>query len=1032
MVVKAFCDKLFENEHEWNQFKEVYNLINEKYANIEEPIYILSNVFLSNAQIDVLILARKGIAILELKSYEGKIYGSENGEWVVITANGKEVSMPENLFQQLSQQKFAIVDKLKVIRKGNFERIEEKKLYLIQCWGYFNKGSTYDINQMGERAHIWFDIITANDLIEKMSFLKAGYLLESKDMDAIVKGLNLKPYSFEKPPIQEDSTFESNWNKELSVFIEPKNWGKILSKIKDSNLITVVGVPNIGKTTTIMNLANELKKSGYRIHEDNESLINSRGTKDKKDRKEYYNLLNNKNVFILDDLFGNTEYEPSLGNKWVNLIIDIIDSSVNQSRIIIGSRRDVVDAFLLSNNELSRRGLLNEFKNSIIELRFSDYDGKNRKEIFDKNLNFFHLIEKNKEAILNRNMDKITKELLLPGDISYFIQKAKENVDFQESDLDTYIDKAKQQINSIVIDIKSLDDYEKIFLYNLFINQNFSSDDLEAVYLHCLPQGLTDRDYFAECLDNFEGKFIKNSIEIQFPADKKYKLEFIHDVYKEAIEKLITTEKVERLKIEDILKKIHELIRLQSIEEWNTDTHISSIILGDSNYDTIKFNIYTIILRYYTVFNIQIKDLVFEILDSLSFGGSSSVDFLFQSGAGNLELEMPESCDGSSKFLTELFNNYDKFVEECDYFNALFKKDELKINIAYCLAYRLNSNIVTNFQDKLKELLNGNEDVKHLIAKCIIKHYDFLKEDNKKLLYNIGFKKSLLMQFLIHNYSILSRDLKDTLEKQIVSSDKTLLIETCKTFLLNYSFIPNEIRRHYDFVFCLKDELVIKEVGKAFGTWFSGAFKDIDYDKKRETPDKKVLDLYCDYLKNEKIVLENLEEMMGFYESSADYGTLAYSILDPNKDNLSNKTNPKWDNPFYSELKKSLEINMILLLSSTNNQKEKYGHAHLYNDAFFWYSVSGNIELFEKTKNILNENNNIKITFLEIIENHIDCDMEFSKNPFRFKIPQIELIYKLSKPPNRPEIMAKANGILDYIKSLGDNHSIEITKDDYS
>ncbi|MDP3103534.1 MAG: hypothetical protein Q8M95_02885, partial [Candidatus Methanoperedens sp.] len=600
--------------------------------------------------------------------------------------------------------------------------------------------------------------------------------------------------------------------------------------------------------------------------------------------------------------------------------------------------------------------------------------------------------------------------------------------------------------------IKRLKDYEKIFLFNLFINQNINIDDLEAIYFQLSDS--IEQDYFENCIKKFEDNFIKTRIDSELWTDegiidfakKIKKVGFIHHIYIEAIEKIINFDELECKRLEDILNRLYNLVKNRSISEWKPK---------DSNYNSVKFNIYKIALRYYTIFNIRIKELVFEILDSLSFGGLSSDDFFFQSGADNLELEMPESCDGSSKFLTELFNNYDKFVEEYDYFNALFKKDELKINIAYCFAYRLNSNIVTNFQDKLKEFSNGKEDVKHLIAKCIIKHYDFLKEDNKKLLYNIGLKKSLLMQFLIHNYSILSKDLKDTLENQIVNSDKTLLIETCKIFLLNYSFLPNETRKHYDFVFCLKKDLVIKEVGKAFATWFSGAFKDIDYDKKRETPDKKVLDLYCDYLQNEKIVLENLEEMMGFYESadygtlaysilhvayigfteaneSADYGTLAYSILDPNKDNFSNKTNPKWDNPFYSELKKSLEINMILLLSSTNKQKEKYGQAHLYNDAFFWHSLSGNMELFEKTKNILNENNNIKITFLEIIENHLNCDMEFSKNPFRFKNPQIELIYKLSKPPNHPRIIAKANWIIDYIKSLGDNHFIEINKDDYS
>ncbi len=306
MVVKAFCDKLFENEHEWNQYKEVYNLIKEKYANIEEPIYILSNVFLSNAQIDVLILAIKGIAILELKSYEGKIYGSENGEWGVITANGKEVSLSENLFQQLNQQKFAIVDKLKVIRKGNFERIEEEKLYRIQCWGYFNKGSTYDINQVGERAHIWFDVITANDLIEKMSFFNAGYLLGSKDMDAIVKGLNLTDFSFKKRPPPTEDSFESNYRRELSVFIPPRNWDEIVSRIMNSNIVTIEGDPRVGKTTAIMNIAKELKKSGYEIKENKESLKTLFHSREEKDQKEFSNIIKNKklqNVAINDNAY---------------------------------------------------------------------------------------------------------------------------------------------------------------------------------------------------------------------------------------------------------------------------------------------------------------------------------------------------------------------------------------------------------------------------------------------------------------------------------------------------------------------------------------------------------------------------------------------------------------------------------------------------------------------------------------------------------------------------------------------------------
>ncbi len=1025
MVVKAFCDKLFENKHEWNQFKEVYNLINEKYANIEEPIYILSNVFLSNAQIDVLILAIKGIAILELKSYEGKIYGSENGEWVVITANGKEVSLSENLFQQLNQQKFAIVDKLKVIRKGNFERIEEEKLYRIQCWGYFNKGSTYDINQVGERAHIWFDVITANDLIEKMSFFKAGYLLGSKDMDAIVKGLNLKPYSFEKPPIQEDSTFESNWRKQLSVFIEPQNWDKIFNKIKDSNIITVVGDRNAGKTTTIMNLAKELKKSGYRVHEDKDSLIRFFNQREEKDQKEYYHLINNKNVFILDDIFGKSEYEPGLGNKWVYLIIDFLDSSVNLSKIIIGSRRDVINDFLFNNNELNRCNLLNEFKNSIVDLKFSDYNEEKRKEIFDKNLNFIHLNDKNKEAILNKNIEKITKELLLPGDISYFIQKARDG-DFRENKLNIYIERAKQQLNSIKIEINSLNDYERIFLYNLFINQNFSIDDLEAIYSHCLPLESTNRDYFTKCIENFEGKFINIKTEtVLLSTERIKKLEFIHDVYKEAIEKLIKTNKEECRILEDILSKLFNSLHERSISDWNPDSE---------KYNIVKFHIFQTTLRYYADFSYHIKDSVIEILNNLSIKKLSIFERSLElSGWDDVLYILNENVKsyGSSKYIEQLFYNYDKFDDELkDKFKGLFKNIDYAEVLAYCYAYYLDPQTVIKFQDKLKELSNGSDEAKSRVAKCIIKNYDFINEDNKKLLLSLGLKTTI-MKYLIHNYDLISNELKEILLEQIQSATENELIETGDVFLVNYSSLSENIIKHYEFIFKSNNELINKKIGKALSTWFDGAFTHLNYDKQREKIDNKVLNLYCEWLrsdKNEENTLDWCWHFIGAEGISAELTSSIYSYKEEKSDLL----NPKWIDPFYEKLKEGIETRLINLLCLTNTPIKK---GYIYSDAFDWFQCSGNYELLKRISNIINEEDTIKTEFLEecIWKTTDDIEIKEVNNfPFKITISQFKLIEELSKPPNGHEIRIKATEKLNYIKDLMDKKIIKITQDDYS
>jgi hypothetical protein len=805
----------------------------------------------------------------------------------------------------------------------------------------------------------------------------------------------------------------SSYNKQISVFVPPKNWDQMLERINATNLIVISGDPFSGKTTTLYNIARVLSDKGYKIENNVENIKELFSVKkDSKKPKAFSEKWNQKYVFILDDIFGDTQFDTSLGNFWSKKLITILNNSQHSSKFLVGTRENILDEFYRTNDELQIHGKLDDFKKCVFELGITSYDANDLVEILKKNASFIKL-EEPKMALLLKKVDMITQKL--PGSIYNVLEEVQNTNNFDENSLNRIL----SENNSGVVfsnRIKRLKDYEKIFLFNLFINQNFNIDDLEAIYFQCLPSDF-ERDYFRDCIKKFENNFIKTKIESELFSDKKIKkLEFVHHIYIEAIEKIINSDEIERKRLEDILNRLYDLVKNRSISEWKPK---------DSNYNSVKFNIYKIALRYYTIFN---KDLVFEILDSLSFGlkipGPSQVVY-------DPEMDMPENWDNeSSKFLTELFYNYDKFVDEYDYFNVLFKKDEPKINIAYCFAYRLTPKIVIKFQDKLKDLSSGNKEVKHLIAKCIIRNYEFLNEDNRRLLYNLGVNKTLLMQFLMH--SILSRDLKDILEKQIVSSDKTLLIESCKTFLLNYNFLPNEIRRHYDFVFCLKDELVIKEVGKAFEEWFRLAFIDRWHDSKREKLHEKVLDLYCNWLKNDKIISTNYHEIIELYGEGGVQGCLGWlpeSIYPDIPNNY--LINPKWNNPYLSKLKEAFETNMMILLTSLNSSTDR---AIIYGTAFDCYTWSGNMELFNQINNVLNESDDVKFAFLEgCFHLHLEINKEkISKYPLKITFSQNDLIKKLSEVPNSLHVRTKAKEVLDYIKASIDNHSMETVSNDFS
>jgi hypothetical protein len=190
MPVKVFFGEFSQYEHEFKQICEIYRCLVKTCGN--NWIYLLTNFLTGNSEYDCVILKENAIIILEVKSHSGEIIGGENGLWEVISESSKSTPL-DNVFQQIRSEKFSLIDKLKPIREKHFPRIDEEDIKKIQCWAYFEKGSTYDKSQIGSGIHIWFDVITREDLERKLQFANSRILLTKNDMDAIVDGLHLRP-----------------------------------------------------------------------------------------------------------------------------------------------------------------------------------------------------------------------------------------------------------------------------------------------------------------------------------------------------------------------------------------------------------------------------------------------------------------------------------------------------------------------------------------------------------------------------------------------------------------------------------------------------------------------------------------------------------------------------------------------------------------------------------------------------------------------------------------------------------------------
>ncbi len=193
MGIRFFRGQKTKYSHEHHQIKEIARIVAREFP--DQEVFILTNVLVSNGELDCVILTSHGPLILDLKAFSGAVRGSENGTWEVETKDGMHV-LP-NIFIQAKMHRQDFIDKMIPICRAHFPHIGENNLKKIGSWAYFCPGSTYADGQIDLRRVKWFRVVTAASLPEKLRFIDAGYTIRPEDMNAIVGELRLSEYSFE-------------------------------------------------------------------------------------------------------------------------------------------------------------------------------------------------------------------------------------------------------------------------------------------------------------------------------------------------------------------------------------------------------------------------------------------------------------------------------------------------------------------------------------------------------------------------------------------------------------------------------------------------------------------------------------------------------------------------------------------------------------------------------------------------------------------------------------------------------------------
>lgn len=229
MKVNSYISKEFSYDAERITFEEIIAQLERCESDIE--IWIIGNIELPNTQIDVLIVKENCLITIDMKNYTGKIIGSENGDWNVETEKGILLSIHKNCFQQARTQRFSLKDKLvNMVTLGHLVKFKGDPRILIfsKAWIYFNEGSIFDYNQIGQNAFNWFKVITRETLCKEIANAESTkYRFNHNEIDELIAIFRAEPIDIEK---KYKSLIDETWSK---IEAKPKD----LEVAKEANKI---------------------------------------------------------------------------------------------------------------------------------------------------------------------------------------------------------------------------------------------------------------------------------------------------------------------------------------------------------------------------------------------------------------------------------------------------------------------------------------------------------------------------------------------------------------------------------------------------------------------------------------------------------------------------------------------------------------------------------------------------------------------------------------------------------------------------
>jgi len=239
MSFSSFLIKKFDSTHENNFFRTFSENLNQAFNNENGKHILLGNISCNGNQIDAIFITQRQISVIDFKDYQGRLTVSENNQWRIIAPTNETVFVQggannRNPFQQIKTYRYALMNFLSnqedgIIHNNNINWSHIGAIVL------FHRAIQLENDITSPKVKKWFHIQDIDNIITKLqNIISPEISLSDDEIQFLLETLN----------VTVDNLLETYiWNDEVPLQTRPISGSKIallnrlLENRKDKNAI---------------------------------------------------------------------------------------------------------------------------------------------------------------------------------------------------------------------------------------------------------------------------------------------------------------------------------------------------------------------------------------------------------------------------------------------------------------------------------------------------------------------------------------------------------------------------------------------------------------------------------------------------------------------------------------------------------------------------------------------------------------------------------------------------------------------------